>query len=423
MKLRVLACAYACLFESGVRIKGGEAILGWNLVQQLARFHDVWVLTSAQNRASIELALRQEPLPRVRFHYLDLPRWLEPMQRYQGSVQLYAYCWQVKAYFVARRLHQQFRFDAFQHITYANDWMASFIGALLPIPFIRGPGGGAHQTPKTMLGEYSLRSRLWERLRRSGQWLFRHDPFFFIGQRRARAILVCNREAFEAIPQELRSKAFLFPVNGVSESGLTLNVPRGQVGGKFRILSAGKLLPLKGFTLVIRAFKAFVERQAVNRPGAHAELTIVGEGPERSRLEALVDQLELQKQVRFEEWMLHEQLLQKMVSCDVFLFPSLRDGGGAVVVEAMAAGKPVICLDVAGPGMHVTIGCGIKVAPKSPEWVVSQMAIALERLYSDGELRLKMGRAARERAKSEYYWDRLGERLVEIYKGVSHIHG
>lgn len=64
------------------------------------------------------------------------------------------------------------------------------------------------------------------------------------------------------------------------------------------------------------------------------------------------------------------------------------------------------------------IGCGIKVKPHSPEQVVGEMATALGRLYSDKEFRLRMGKAARERAEREYHWDRLGERLQKIYEGA-----
>ncbi len=410
MKLRVLACAYACVSETGVRFTGGEAVLGWNVVKQLSRFHEVWVLTPARNRAGIGARFSQEMLPQVRFEYVGLHPIFQQLQRFQGGIQIYAYLWQLRAYFAASRLHRQVQFDAFHHITYANDWMASFIGALLPVPFIRGPGGGAHRTPEAFVREYSLRGRFWERFRALGQWLFRHDPFFILGQRRARAILVCNREAFEALPPRRQEKAQLFPVNGVARDDLAMGVTSRGPGSTFRVLSAGKLLRIKAFALAIQAFKAFAEKCP------DAELIVVGDGPERSRLEDLVHRLGLQTQVCFEEWMPREKLLQKMRSCDVFLFPSLRDGGGAVVVEAMAAGKPVVCLDLAGPGMHVTDECGIKVTPRSPEQVVNDMAGALERLYNDKELRCRMGKAARARAEQLYHWDRLGERLNQIYE-------
>lgn len=407
--MKVLVCAYACLRDPDRRFgDGGEGILGWNIVKQLARFHCIFVLTSSQVREAVEEMLKKDPTPNIEFYYINLPRWLHPLSRFSGGVQLYAYLWQVKAYFVARHLHRQFHFDVFHHVTYANDWMASFIGALLPIPYIRGPGGGAHRTPKRFFSEYSPGGRLWERLRALGQWLFRHDPFFIMGQRRAQTILVCNHEALEAIPKKWRGKTHLFPVNGVSAKDLALLVHQEIASNKFQVLTAGKLIRIKAFHLVIKAFKIFAKKV----PGA--ELTIVGDGPEFSRLKNLVSQSDFEKKVHFTGWLAREELLQKMLSADVFLFPSLRDGGGQVVVEAMAASLPVICLDIGGPGFHITEECGIKINPNFPEQVIREMAGALEHLYSNKELRLQLGKAARERVEKEYHWNCLGERLQKI---------
>jgi len=104
-----------------------------------------------------------------------------------------------------------------------------------------------------------------------------------------------------------------------------------------------------------------------------------------------------------------------MAEADVFLFPSLRDGGGAVVLEAMASGTPVICLDSGGPGFHVRPEWGIKVAAKDPDSAVRDMAEALERLYLDQGMRTRMGRTAKARVLEFYVWDKLGDRLSGIY--------
>ena len=87
-----------------------------------------------------------------------------------------------------------------------------------------------------------------------------------------------------------------------------------------------------------------------------------------------------------------------------------------MVVEAMAMGSPVICLDTGGPGIHVTDECGVKISPSSPDNAVHELASALERLYLDRDLRQRMGQAGRERAENFYHWDKLGERLMEIYR-------
>ena len=426
-KLRLLACAFTCSPSGNPQLGHGEAVLGWNLVTQLARFYDVHVLTHPSNRERIEKARQVLALPTVSFHYFDLPRWLAVLRKLQGCFQLYAYLWQVKAYFVARRLHRMVRFDAFHHLTYANDWAASFVGALLPIPYLRGPCGGAQQTPRQFLSEYAWHNRFWERLRAGMGWVLRHDPFFILGQARARKILVCNRESLQAVPRRFQRKAMLFPVNGISPEDLALIASRNGFGAsrggraidasampanEFRILSAARLIALKGYGLAIRAFKPFADRHA------DAKMVIVGEGPDLRRLEKLVHSLQLSDQVCFPGWMDRSALVADMCTCDVFLFPSLRDGGGAVVVEAMAAGVPVICMDLAGPGMHVTEECGIKIPALSPHETIELMAQALERLYQDKELRIKMGQAGRARAEQVYNWDHLGERLLAIYQEV-----
>jgi glycosyltransferase involved in cell wall biosynthesis len=219
----------------------------------------------------------------------------------------------------------------------------------------------------------------------------------------------------------------LFPVNGISADDLrviagesdrepqspkTAQASQSSSRRPFEVLYAGKLLGLKGVALGIRGFAKFAQQ--------HHDVTfsLVGDGPERPRLEALIQDLGVGDCVHLKKWTPRSELLRVMRDSDVFLFPSLRDGGGAVVVEAMAAGKPIVCMDLAGPGLHVTENCGIKVTPLDPEQTAQGIADALERLYQDRELVTKMGIAARHRVEDAYVLDKLGERLLGIYAGV-----
>lgn len=408
-RLRVLACAFACHPPGKVGFSGGEDILGWSLVKQVARFHDVWALTDARNRTSIEEILEEESIPSLHFIYIGLPSWLHTFLRFQGSHQLYAYLWQIKAYFVARRLNNSLTFDLFHHITYANDWMASFIGALLPIPYIRGPGGGAQRTPKGFEQEYSMAGRLWENFRHVGQWLLRHDPVFVKGQNQARYLLLCNKESVSNLPDKWARKVHFFPVSGISTEDMAVVSP-SKADDKFNILMAGSLIQVKGFSLAIKAFKQFDDRC----PGT--TLSLIGSGPEEPRLRSLVNRLDLQSKIQFTQSLPRNELLARMAAADIFLFPSLRDGGGGVIVEAMSLGKPVVCLNTGGPGMHVSDECGVKIAPVTSEDAIRKLSAALERLYRDEETRLKLGKAAREKVKVAYHWDTLGERLMEFYR-------
>lgn len=415
LKNKILVCAYACIFEkcTGQSI-GGEYILGWEMVRQLNRFYDVWVLTHERDRQDIEWSLKKSPILNAHFCYISLPKWLNFLEKFQGGLQLYIYFWQVKAYFVAKKLHKEINFNVFHHITYANDWMASFIGALLPIPYIRGPGGGAHHVPNSFLKNFSFIDRLLQYFRSAFQWIFRHDPFFIMGQNRAKAILVCNREAFDALPEKWRDKAYFFPVNGISAEDLEFLAGKEPANKCFSIITAGRLLKIKGFDLAIKAFKIFSDKIP------EAKLNIIGQGQELKNLENLVSELKIKDKVMFKGWMSRQGLFSEMLSCDIFLFASLRDGGGAVVVEAMAAGKPVVCLDLAGPGFHIDEKCGIKIKPENPDQAITDMANALEKLYFNRGLLAELGKGAKEKAEKNYSWNKLGEKLLNIYKNILH---
>ncbi len=413
MRKKVLVCAYSCVSESGVKNIGGEAELGINMVKQLSRFFDVSVLTHYHNKKAIEEILTKEPLQNVKFFYIALPTFFSFLENWhKGGIQIYSYLWQIKAYFFAKNLHKEANFDVFHHITYANDWMASYIGALLKVPYIRGPGGGAHSVPKAFLKNYSFKDKLAEKTRSLGQWVFRHDPFFIIGQNRAKALLVCNQEAFNAMPKKWQKKAQFFPVNGITQKDLDLLPKNNNINERFLIISAGKLIKIKSVDLAIMAFKKF------NDLVPASEFLIVGDGPEFLSLQKLVADLGLQKNVIFRKWMLREELMRQMAESDLFVFTSLRDGGGAVVVEAMAMQKPVVCFDISGPGFHVNDECGIKIKPTSPSESIKDISIAFKTLYDNKELRLAMGQNARKRAQEYYDWDKLGDTLYKIYEDV-----
>jgi len=409
-ELKILVSAYACNPDSSLQLHPGEDFTGWKLVEQLSRFHNVWVITHSYNRQGVDNALEERRVQGVKFYFIHLPLWLKFFYKVGFGQRIYYYIWQIKALRVARQLHCKFHFDLAHHITFGNDWIPTFIGAYLSVPFIWGPLGGGQRTPRGLMREYSLYGQAAEGTRNAAQWLGRHDYFRRQCLKQARAILVCNKETQAKISNKYEPKIHLFPVNGVSLEDMNSNSNAKKGSKTFRVLTAGRFHRLKGFALAIRSFGIF------SRKFPDSEFIIVGKGPEEHRLKRLVKRLGLESKVFHYPWLRRQELLQEMHSSDVVLFPSFRDGGGAVVVEAMACGKPIVCLDTGGPGFHIQKEWGIKIAPKNPEHVVQEMAKALACLYENKDLRRKMGEAAQQRAKEFYLWDKLGERLQKIYE-------
>jgi glycosyltransferase involved in cell wall biosynthesis len=407
-RLKVLVSAYACNPLATEESFPGEAILGWNVICQLARFHDVTVLTRAYNREALEKGFKERDLE-VSCHFIALPRALSPLLRHYLGFSLYYLLWQIKAFALARRLAGGERFDVFHHVTFANDWMPSFIGAYLRMPFIWGPLGGAHRTPRSLLPELGPRFRRKELVREVLKDLWRATPFRRRGLRRARTILVCNRET-EAALSLAGPKLRFFPVNGIDANEfLPEPEERRDPGQAFDVLFAGRLDPIKGLKMGVRAFAKF----GLSNPRSTFEIIGAGEG--EAEICDLIRCLNLEGRVRMTPWMTREDLMRRLRGCDVLLFPSFRDGGGAVVVEAMACAKPVICIDTGGPAFHVQDAWGIKVPPRDPDSVVDGLAAGLARLAADRGLARNMGRAGRDRVRSFYLWDKLGDRLAEIY--------
>jgi len=413
-KLKVLISAYACNPLAPADSYPGEDITGWELVKELSKFYQLTVITRSYNEKGIEKVLASINLKNIEFNYIELPNVFQLLKKNYFGIRIYYWLWQVKALLLAKKLNKNLKFDAAHQITFNNDWMPSYIGAYLNVPFIWGPAGGGQKIPNAFAGELKLKNRFEEITRSIFQEFWRHTPTRISAMKKAKAVLVCNEETRKKV-EKFSNNVYNFPVNGISKEDL---LPIEGLGGEtensrlktddsFLVFYAGRFDPIKAIPLAVRAFAEF------NKKYADSIFEIIGDGPEKKRINKEIEKTGIKKSVNLISWLPREKLIKKMREADVFLFPSLRDGGGAV---AMASGLPVVCLDLAGPGFHIQDKWGIKIKAKNPEYVVEKMAKALEKLYLDDNLRTQMGINARKRAEEYYLWDHLGERLQRIYK-------
>jgi glycosyltransferase involved in cell wall biosynthesis len=402
--LRVLVSAYAC--EPG---KGSEPGVGWHWVREIARFNEVWVITRMNNRKAIETALAVEPLPNVHWFYFDLPRWARFWKKGERGVRLYYFLWQIGAYFVGRKLLRRTDLDLVHHLTLGTYWMPSLL-SLLPVPFVWGPVGGGESAPRSFRNSFGLRGKLYELLRDVGRALGDMNPLVRLTARRAVVALSKTEDTQKRLEAFGSQRVLVYSEVGlaVDEIYRLNNIPARQ-GNGFRLVSVGRLIHWKGFELGLRAFAQF------HRQFRASDYWLIGDGPERKRLERLVHKLGVADSVRFLGSLSRAQVLENLVECDVLVHPSLHDSGGWVCVEAMAAGRPVICLDLGGPAVQVTEETGIKVRAGSPQQVVRDMAVAMNQLADDRVRCERLGAAARQRVRECFCWDKKGEWLNLLY--------
>ena len=405
--MKILMSAYAC--EPG---RGTELGVGWNTARAVARYHQVWVLTRPDDgREAIEAELALNPVPNLHFIYLTLPIGGAAWKWGAGAIQIHYYLWQIQAYFVARELHQEIGFDLVHHVTFVKYSTPSFL-ALLPLPFIFGPVGGGESAPDAFARSFSRRGKIYELLRNWSRWLGERDPFTLMTVRRS----ILNWATIPDTAQRL-TKIGASRVEVLSQVGLLPEEVRDLAQfplpdrACLRFISIGRFLHWKGFSLGLRAFA-----QADLPPAA--EYWLVGSGPEQESLYQLVVELGIVDRVKFLAEMPRDKLLQTLGSCLALVHPSLHESGGFVCLEAMAAGRPVICLDLGGPAVQVTEATGFKIPAIDPEQAVLGIAAAMTSLAQDPELRLRLGCAGRQRVDRLFNWETKGQFLADVYEKI-----
>lgn len=404
-RLKILLSAYAC--EPG---KGSEPGVGWNMARHLSQHHEVWVITRANNREVIESEMNHRPLSNINFVYYDLPSWARFWKRGPRGVQLYYYLWQVGVYFAGVELHKKVKFDLVHHVTFVKYWAPSLL-SLLPVPFIWGPVGGAECAPHSFRKEFSLRGKAYEFLRDTARWLGDHDPLVRLTAQRSKMAFATTRETAEMLRKIGAKEVIIYAESGLSSREMqTLESLGLNTESLFRFISMGRLLQWKGFHLGLYAFAK------ANIP--NSEYWIVGDGPEKPKLEALARSLGIWDRVKFWGYLPREETLQKMSKCNVLVHPSLHDSGGWVCLEAMAAGRPIICLDIGGPGVQVTDQTGFKVLAITSEQAIKDIAAAMKKLAGEARLLQRLGSNGIHRVNTMFNWQDKSTFFNSIYHSV-----
>jgi glycosyltransferase involved in cell wall biosynthesis len=237
------------------------------------------------------------------------------------------------------------------------------------------------------------------------------------GKREAEILLVANQRTHQALPQGVAHNVLELVENGV-DLGLfqrTAPVPR-RSEGRMRFVFVGALIDWKGVHLLLEAAARALKE-------CDLELHIVGDGRMRSALERQACVLNLNERVVFHGFVAQTECPGILASCDALVLPSLYECGGAVVLEAMAMGLPVIATKWGGPADYLDETSGILVEPQGRDSFVEGIAEAMVRLAGSDELRRRLGESGRRAIVESFDWNRKIDQILEIYhSAVQHYH-
>lgn len=411
--MKLLLSAYAC--EPN---KGSEPGVGWEWALEISRLgHEVWVLTRTNNRASIETELKKAPHNKnLHFFYFDLPSWARWWKKGERGIHLYYLLWQWGAYLLAKKVHKVENFERVHHITFVSMRQPSFMGNL-GIPFIFGPASGGEHAPWNLRKSYSWRNWIWDGLRDISNLMICVDPLMRRTFKQAEQIYVTSAWNRSLVPPKYREKVSVMLAIGFNSNEMPgLTEPHSAEPSNknlFKVLYVGNLLYVKGMQLGIPAFARLLKKKP------DAKLTIAGSGPNEQQWKTIAENLGVKDRIDWIPKQARRNLSELYATHDVFLYPSLHDSGGIVILEALAHKLPVACLNLWGAGVMVNETCGIKVETDGldEEQVIQELADHLFQLANDPEKLHRLSEGAINRAE-KFQWSAVVGRVYQELNGT-----
>ena len=394
---------------------------GYSLARALAERPDleITLVTHVRNRAALEA----DPVASLaRLHFVDnewlakplyyLSRWLRGGEKLSWTIDT-ALAWpgyivfEGEVYQHFRKALAQGRFDLIHRLTPISPTVGSPLAGHVKVPMVAGPLNGGLPWPREY-PELRAREREWLVPFRP---LYKHLPYYRSTYRHLAGVIAGSRHTATEIPRFFRGRRFYIPENGVDPERIPLASDWPEPNGRFRYLTVGRLVAYKGADLILEAMRDSAALRT-------CELRVVGDGPERPRLEALANEYGLGSNVHFVGWVDHTRLAHEWSRAQGFVFPSLREFGGGVVAEAMASGLPSIVVAYGGPGELVTPACGRLLPLRPKNELVRELRQAMEELAGDPARCRELGRAACRRVRQEFTWSAKADRVIAVYHEV-----
>ncbi len=394
-------------------------LVGWSLATALSDVADVHIVTQVRNR---EAFLRAGLVEGDDFTAIDTEKLAAPvyklasvlrMGKGRGWTMTTALSALIYPYF-ERLVWQRFaadlkagKFDIVHRVTPLSPTAQSPIARRcrsIGVPFVMGPLNGGVPWPKGFDAER----------RQEREWLsYVRGIYKLLPGRRstlaaAQAILTGSRHTQSEIPARYQSKTHYVPENAIDTGRFNLTADQSLI----KPLSAcfiGRLVPYKGCDMALEAARPFLE-------SGQMKLDIIGDGPMRAELERLA--APLGSAVTFHGNLPHDQVQKVAVSANLLTFPSIREFGGGVVLEAMALGVVPVIVDYAGPGELVdeSVGYKVPIGPRSA--IIRDLRDTIDRIIADPSGLADLGRAARKRVQQDFTWEAKASRIRHIYDRI-----
>jgi glycosyltransferase involved in cell wall biosynthesis len=409
---RILMSAYQCGPEMG-----SVSQIGWEWYSRMAKRAPVTLLTHIRNRRALEAA--GAPLAGTEVRYIDTEWFAGPLYRTASrlfpqsqhavftisSFDFYLYDYQALRW---ARSNSGLPWDVVHAVTPVSPLAATRLGRL-GLPLVVGPWNGGLSTsphfPEIMQSDSGWTYHLRSLGKGADRWINCAG--------KASVLLSATGFTDGSIPLEHAHKIVRMCENAVDLDVFQPGEPLPNPGPDtpLQVTFVGRLVPVKAVSLLLRA-------AAVARNKFPIELTIVGDGPLRNALQTEAQARSLQDVVRFTGNLPLKEIAALLPQAHVFCLPSIRESGGAVLLEAMACALPVLAVNHGGPAELVDDANGRLLSAAGPEQLVQDLTKALEDYVAAPECWRERGREGRRRMERQGSWEARMDHMEELYQRV-----
>ncbi|NJN46635.1 MAG: glycosyltransferase family 4 protein [Candidatus Competibacteraceae bacterium] len=411
---RVLLSVYQC--GPGM---GSVSQIGWQWYSQLAQRLPTTLVTHSRNRPALTAA--GTPLPGSEVLYIDTEWFAGPLYRLASrlfpssqhavflisSLDYYVYDWAAVRQ-LRQRQAQGERWDIVHVPTPVSPLAATRLHRLGP-PVILGPWNGGLGSPPAFRDIQRREAGWLNPIRNLGRWL----DGLTGSTRNAALILTATQATLHSIPERYRARCEFMLENGVDLAVFKATPwpATPSVNNPLHVVYVGRLIPFKGVTYLLQAAARIKDRYPLR-------ITVIGEGPLAEELQDETRERGLHAMVTFTGSLTAPQVAEQLQAAHVFCLPSVRESGGAVLLEAMASGRPVIAVDFGGPAEIVDDTVGVLIPPRNEETLVAGLVNAFSDVEEHPEQWRQRGEQGRQKAEQHFGWGAKVDRAVTLYQRV-----
>lgn len=408
--MKILVTAHGCNPN-----RGSEPGVGWHWVKEISKNNNIWVITrvgSKKNSSDLKKTIiNYGGLQNTKFIFIpdSILYWWWPI--FGGIAGWPGYfIWQWKAYLTAEKLHKKIKFDIAWNITMCS-WRAPSFLWKLKIPFIWGPIGGGQQVPKGFNKVLGLKGSLQESFRNFAQYISTHDPLVKQTIKNASTIIVANQLTKKLIPQRNWSKCINLLETAIDEDKISIIKQSNNSNNSLKILWVGNIIPIKGLPILLWALS-----KAQKQLKFH--LKVIGDGSNIKRCKNIVIKNGISKYVDFLGKLPYDSVQRFYYWTDIFVFTSLRDTSGNVVLEAMSKGIPVILMDGGGPKEMVGDAALTIPVDLGYQHAINELAKILIEISNNSYNLNKLSYKGIELIKTKYTWLKKGKVINQLLRNM-----